>query len=131
MTDFKYHSDPIFDEFQRKKITENSIISVTVSKTFKEVTSVITVSIVLFPVNLDFVYIALGLLPPLPMQGSGFARAMTAEEAEAFLGDAECVVNTLQDDKLFLDPPTSPPRLRSKRPKRDTSSDQLDLVVSN
>ncbi|XP_048874900.1 plexin-B2-like isoform X1 [Brienomyrus brachyistius] len=81
---FKYHSDPIFDEVQRKKITENSIISVT---------------------------------------GSGFARAMTAKEAEAFLGDAKCVVNTLQDDKLFLDAPTSHPT------QRDTSSDQLDLMI--
>uniref|UniRef100_A0A3Q1B8U4 Sema domain-containing protein n=1 Tax=Amphiprion ocellaris TaxID=80972 RepID=A0A3Q1B8U4_AMPOC len=46
----------------------------------------------------------------LPLQGRGFSRAMTAKEAQAFVGDVQCLVNTLQDDKLFLDPPSTPPR---------------------
>uniref|UniRef100_A0AAR2KZB5 Sema domain-containing protein n=1 Tax=Pygocentrus nattereri TaxID=42514 RepID=A0AAR2KZB5_PYGNA len=51
--------------------------------------------------------------------GRGFSKAMTAKEAQAFLGDVSCNVNTLQDDKLFLDPPTTTPRSRSKRQRRD------------
>uniref|UniRef100_A0A8C1IEX1 Plexin b2b n=1 Tax=Cyprinus carpio TaxID=7962 RepID=A0A8C1IEX1_CYPCA len=62
-------------------------------------------------------------------QGRGFSKAMTAKEAQAFVGDAQCNVNTLQDDKLFLDPPSTVPSARSKRQRRDTSSDPLDLVV--
>uniref|UniRef100_A0A9J7ZWT3 Sema domain-containing protein n=1 Tax=Cyprinus carpio carpio TaxID=630221 RepID=A0A9J7ZWT3_CYPCA len=62
-------------------------------------------------------------------QGRGFSKAMTAKEAQAFVGDAQCNVNTLQDDKLFLDPPSTVPSARSKRQRRDTSSDPLDLVI--
>uniref|UniRef100_A0A672LQ63 Plexin-B2-like n=1 Tax=Sinocyclocheilus grahami TaxID=75366 RepID=A0A672LQ63_SINGR len=61
--------------------------------------------------------------------GRGFSKAMTAKEAQAFVGDAPCNVNTLQDDKLFLDPPSTTPSARSKRQRRDTGSDPLDLVV--
>lgn len=56
---------------------------------------------------------------------------MTAKEAEAFVGDVSCNVNTLQDDKLFLDPPTTTPRSRSKRQRRDTTSELLDLLVGS
>uniref|UniRef100_A0A8C2BG81 Plexin b2b n=1 Tax=Cyprinus carpio TaxID=7962 RepID=A0A8C2BG81_CYPCA len=62
-------------------------------------------------------------------QGRGFSKAMTAKEAQAFVGDAPCNVNTLQDEKLFLDPPSTAPSARSKRQRRDTSSDPLDLVI--
>lgn len=54
---------------------------------------------------------------------------MTAKEAQAFVGDVKCVVNTLQDDKLFLDPPSSSPRARSRRQRRDTRPELLDLMV--
>uniref|UniRef100_A0A8C2GH35 Plexin b2b n=1 Tax=Cyprinus carpio TaxID=7962 RepID=A0A8C2GH35_CYPCA len=63
-------------------------------------------------------------------QGRGFSKAMTAKEAQAFVGDAPCNVNTLQDEKLFLDPPSTAPSARSKRQRRDTSSDPLDLVIT-
>uniref|UniRef100_A0A4W6D378 Plexin b2b n=1 Tax=Lates calcarifer TaxID=8187 RepID=A0A4W6D378_LATCA len=56
----------------------------------------------------------------LSLQGRGFSKAMTAKEAQAFVGDVSCQVNTLQDDKLFLDPPSTPPRARSRRHRRDT-----------
>uniref|UniRef100_A0A671YTT8 Plexin b2b n=1 Tax=Sparus aurata TaxID=8175 RepID=A0A671YTT8_SPAAU len=46
----------------------------------------------------------------LSLQGRGFSKAMTNKEAQAFVGDVPCLVNTLQDDKLFLDPPSTPPR---------------------
>ncbi|XP_034019127.1 plexin-B2-like [Thalassophryne amazonica] len=61
--------------------------------------------------------------------GHGFSKAMTAREAQAFVGDAACHVNILQDDKLFLEAPSSQPRSRSKRQRRDTTSDLLELVV--
>ncbi|KAJ8374068.1 hypothetical protein SKAU_G00046480 [Synaphobranchus kaupii] len=65
----------------------------------------------------------------ISVTGRGFAKAMTAEEALAFVGDVECRVSSLQDDRLFLDPPSTPPNVRSKRHKRDTSSDLLDLMI--
>ena len=68
--------------------------------------------------------------PPLSPQGRGFSKAMTAEEAQAFVGDASCKVTILQDDKLFLEAPSTQPRARSKRQRRDTSSDPLDLTVT-
>ncbi|XP_075894183.1 plexin-B2b isoform X2 [Nelusetta ayraudi] len=61
--------------------------------------------------------------------GRGFSRAMTAREAQAFVGDVPCPVNTLQDDKLFLDPPSTPPQARSRRHRRDTRSELLDLTI--
>uniref|UniRef100_A0A4W6D025 Plexin b2a, tandem duplicate 1 n=1 Tax=Lates calcarifer TaxID=8187 RepID=A0A4W6D025_LATCA len=61
--------------------------------------------------------------------GRGFSKAMTAKEAQAFVGDASCHVNILQDDKLILEAPSSPPRARSKRHRRDTTNDLLDLVI--
>ncbi|KAF7660414.1 hypothetical protein LDENG_00282200, partial [Lucifuga dentata] len=61
--------------------------------------------------------------------GRGFLKAMTAKEAQAFVGDVPCQVNTLQDDKLFLDPPSRTPRARSRRHRRDTHSEPLDLLI--
>ncbi|XP_041853030.1 plexin-B2b [Melanotaenia boesemani] len=61
--------------------------------------------------------------------GRGFSRAMTAKEAQAFVGDVQCLVNTLQDDKLFLDPPSTQPRARSRRQRRDTRPELLDLMI--
>ncbi|CAJ1056257.1 plexin-B2b [Xyrichtys novacula] len=61
--------------------------------------------------------------------GRGFSKAMTAKEAQAFVGDVSCQVNTLQDDKLFLDPPSTPPSARSRRHRRDTRPELLDLMI--
>uniref|UniRef100_A0A3Q3ND71 Plexin b2b n=1 Tax=Mastacembelus armatus TaxID=205130 RepID=A0A3Q3ND71_9TELE len=61
--------------------------------------------------------------------GRGFSKAMTAKEAQAFVGDVPCQVNTLQDDKLFLDPPSTQPRARSRRQRRDTRPELLDLMI--
>ncbi|XP_061085199.1 plexin-B2-like [Conger conger] len=65
----------------------------------------------------------------ISVTGHGFAKAMTAEEAQAFVGNVKCPVTSLQDDKLFLEPPAAQPSVPSRRPKRDTSSDQLDLTI--
>uniref|UniRef100_A0AAY4E6R0 Sema domain-containing protein n=1 Tax=Denticeps clupeoides TaxID=299321 RepID=A0AAY4E6R0_9TELE len=64
------------------------------------------------------------------LRKSGFSKAMTAKEAQAFVGDVPCVVNTLQDDKLFLDPPNRAPTARSRMHRRDVTSEPLDLMVS-
>uniref|UniRef100_A0AAQ4P2Z2 Plexin b2b n=1 Tax=Gasterosteus aculeatus aculeatus TaxID=481459 RepID=A0AAQ4P2Z2_GASAC len=61
--------------------------------------------------------------------GRGFSKAMTAKEAQAFVGDVPCLVNTLQDDKLFLDPPSTMPSARSRRHRRDTRPELLDLTI--
>uniref|UniRef100_A0A3Q3JHN6 Sema domain-containing protein n=1 Tax=Monopterus albus TaxID=43700 RepID=A0A3Q3JHN6_MONAL len=61
--------------------------------------------------------------------GRGFSKGMTAKEAQAFVGDVPCLVNTLQDDKLFLDPPSTQPRARSRRQRRDTRPELLDLMI--
>ncbi|XP_059190564.1 plexin-B2b [Centropristis striata] len=87
---FDYHSNPTFNELNKKVINEASIIIVT---------------------------------------GRGFSKAMTAKEAEAFVGDVSCQVNTLQDDKLFLDPPSTTPSARSRRHRRDTRPELLDLMI--
>lgn len=72
---------------------------------------------------------SLSITVALSLQGRGFSKAMTAKEAQAFVGDVSCQVNTLQDDKLFLDPPSTPPRARSRRHRRDTRPELLDLMV--
>lgn len=61
--------------------------------------------------------------------GRGFSKAMTAKEAQAYVGDALCHVNILQDDKLILEAPSSQPRARSRRQRRDTTNDPLELLV--
>ncbi|XP_035770270.1 plexin-B2b [Neolamprologus brichardi] len=63
--------------------------------------------------------------------GRGFSKAMTTKEAQAFVGDVQCVVNTLQDDKLFLEPPSTTPgaRTRAKHQHRETGSEDLELMI--
>lgn len=117
LTPFEYHSDPYFDKLSKTVITENSMIIITVS----------ILKLAEFHFNLWASCKEFSALSVL--QGHGFSKAMTEKEAQAFVGDVQCNVNTLQDDKLFLDPPSTTPSARSKRHKRDTSADTLDLVV--
>ncbi|TTR20088.1 Plexin-B2 [Bagarius yarrelli] len=90
LTEFEYHSDPMFTKMVDKPISAGSIIIV---------------------------------------HGQGLTKAMTAQEAQAFVGDKQCVVTVLHDDKLFLEAPSTPPKARSRRHRRDTSSETLDLVI--
>uniref|UniRef100_A0A671NPY7 Plexin-B2-like n=1 Tax=Sinocyclocheilus anshuiensis TaxID=1608454 RepID=A0A671NPY7_9TELE len=64
-------------------------------------------------------------------KGKGFSKAMTAKEAQAFVGDVSCAVTILEDDKLFLVAPSSPPKSTSRRHRRDTSSEAMELTVRN
>lgn len=95
LKNFDYHPDPSFNELLKNVITETSIIIVTVRT---------------------------GHTPPTPglfslltssasSQGRGFDKAMTAKEAQAFVGDASCHVNILQvcwRPSPPLPPPPSP-----------------------
>uniref|UniRef100_A0A8C2CLP0 Plexin b2a n=1 Tax=Cyprinus carpio TaxID=7962 RepID=A0A8C2CLP0_CYPCA len=58
--------------------------------------------------------------------GKGLSKAMTAKEAQAFVGDVSCTVTFLEDDKLFLVAPSSPPKSTSRRQRRDTSSEAME-----
>uniref|UniRef100_A0A8C1K0N0 Plexin b2a n=1 Tax=Cyprinus carpio TaxID=7962 RepID=A0A8C1K0N0_CYPCA len=59
----------------------------------------------------------------ISVHGKGLSKAMTAKEAQAFVGDVSCTVTFLEDDKLFLVAPSSPPKSTSRRQRRDTSSE--------
>ncbi|XP_051547360.1 plexin-B2-like isoform X2 [Myxocyprinus asiaticus] len=63
------------------------------------------------------------------VNGQGFSKAMTAIEAQAFVGDEPCAVTILEDDKLFLVAPSSPPKSTSRRHRRDTSSEAMELLI--
>ncbi|XP_065145858.1 plexin-B2-like isoform X1 [Paramisgurnus dabryanus] len=72
----------------------------------------------------------------IDVNGHGFTRAMTAREAQAYVGDELCVVTILENDKLFLTSPSRPPKSTSlpskstpSRHRRDTSSEAMDLLI--
>ncbi|XP_016396037.1 plexin-B2-like [Sinocyclocheilus rhinocerous] len=65
----------------------------------------------------------------ISVHGKGFSKAMTAKEAQAFVGDVSCAVTILEDDKLFLVAPSSPPKSTSRRHRRDTSSEAMELTI--
>uniref|UniRef100_W5NEH5 Plexin b2a, tandem duplicate 1 n=1 Tax=Lepisosteus oculatus TaxID=7918 RepID=W5NEH5_LEPOC len=64
----------------------------------------------------------------ISVKGKGFKKAMTKKEVEAFVGDKACKVTSLEDDMIYLNPPTERPTAQFRRPKRDTSSN-LDLLI--
>ncbi|XP_050963134.1 plexin-B2a isoform X5 [Labeo rohita] len=65
----------------------------------------------------------------ISVHGKGFSKAMTAKEAQAFVGDELCLVTILEDDKLFLVAPARPPKSTSRRHRRDTSSEAMELTI--
>uniref|UniRef100_A0A8C2CI67 Plexin b2a n=1 Tax=Cyprinus carpio TaxID=7962 RepID=A0A8C2CI67_CYPCA len=77
-------------------------------------------------VRVMFVIIIFG---PFYGKVCGLSKAMTAKEAQAFVGDVSCTVTFLEDDKLFLVAPSSPPKSTSRRQRRDTSSEAMELFA--
>ncbi|XP_004083331.2 plexin-B2 [Oryzias latipes] len=61
------------------------------------------------------------------VNGRGFLKAMTQEEAKAFIEDVPCRVNVMQDDTLMLEAPQSQPK--SKNQLRNSTNDMLELKV--
>ncbi|XP_024140535.1 plexin-B2 [Oryzias melastigma] len=61
------------------------------------------------------------------VNGRGFLRAMTMEEAKAFIEDVPCQIKGLQDDTLMLEAPSSQPK--SKNQLRNFTNDMLELKV--
>ncbi|XP_076128348.1 plexin-B2b isoform X2 [Alosa pseudoharengus] len=61
----------------------------------------------------------------IKVTGRGFSKAMTADEAKAFVGDVSYSVNTLEDDKLYLEPPSH----HSVRMTSGSTSEPLPLKI--
>uniref|UniRef100_A0A8C4HS01 Plexin b2b n=1 Tax=Dicentrarchus labrax TaxID=13489 RepID=A0A8C4HS01_DICLA len=114
------YRDPIPEEVKPSRGPKAGGTLITISGRFLDTGSKNDVQVTIGGVDCTLVF---------PLQGRGFSKAMTAKEAQAFVGDVPCLVNTLQDDKLFLDPPSTPPRARSRRHRRDTRPELLDLTV--
>ncbi|XP_062403466.1 plexin-B2b [Sardina pilchardus] len=61
----------------------------------------------------------------IKVTGRGFSKAMTADEAKAFVGDVSYSVNTLEDDKLYLEPPSH----HNLRRSSGSTSEPLPLKI--
>lgn len=61
-------------------------------------------------------------------QGTNLNKAMTLEEAEAFVGAERCIMKTLTETDLYCEPPeVQPPPKR--RQKRDTAHNLPEFIV--
>lgn len=68
-----------------------------------------------------------GTLTP-PLQGTNLNKAMTLQEAEAFVGAERCIMKTLTETDLYCEPPeVQPPPKR--RQKRDTANNLPEFIV--
>lgn len=67
-------------------------------------------------------------LTSAPLQGTNLNKAMTLQEAEAFVGAERCVMKTLTETDLYCEPPeVQPPPKR--RQKRDTAHNLPEFIV--
>uniref|UniRef100_A0A8C3G8I2 Plexin b2b n=1 Tax=Cyclopterus lumpus TaxID=8103 RepID=A0A8C3G8I2_CYCLU len=129
------YRDPIPEVVKPSKGPKDGGTLITISGRFLDTGSKDDVQVTVGEVDLinfssmRFCQDTLSITVDLPLQGRGFSKAMTAKEAQAFVGDVPCLVNTLQDEKLFLDPPSTTPSARSRRHRRDTRPELLDLTV--
>uniref|UniRef100_A0A8C3AJJ0 Plexin b2b n=1 Tax=Cyclopterus lumpus TaxID=8103 RepID=A0A8C3AJJ0_CYCLU len=129
------HQDPIPEVVKPSKGPKDGGTLITISGRFLDTGSKDDVQVTVGEVDLinfssmRFCQDTLSITVDLPLQGRGFSKAMTAKEAQAFVGDVPCLVNTLQDEKLFLDPPSTTPSARSRRHRRDTRPELLDLTI--
>lgn len=70
----------------------------------------------------------MGTAHPPPSQGTNLNKAMTLEEAEAFVGAERCIMKTLTETDLYCEPPeVQPPPKR--RQKRDTAHNLPEFIV--
>lgn len=70
----------------------------------------------------------LALLTSAAPQGTNLNKAMTLQEAEAFVGAERCVMKTLTETDLYCEPPeVQPPPKR--RQKRDTTHNLPEFIV--
>jgi hypothetical protein len=61
-------------------------------------------------------------------QGTNLNKAMTLQEAEAFVGAERCIMKTLTETDLYCEPPeVQPPPKR--RQKRDTTHNLPEFIV--
>lgn len=63
------------------------------------------------------------------VSGRGLDKAMTAQEAEAYVGNERCVVTFLSEDKLYVEAPQKRPTASSMESRSESSSDDMDLLI--
>nr|XP_006122669.1 plexin-B2 [Pelodiscus sinensis]XP_006122670.1 plexin-B2 [Pelodiscus sinensis]XP_006122671.1 plexin-B2 [Pelodiscus sinensis]XP_006122672.1 plexin-B2 [Pelodiscus sinensis]XP_006122674.1 plexin-B2 [Pelodiscus sinensis]XP_006122675.1 plexin-B2 [Pelodiscus sinensis]XP_014428880.1 plexin-B2 [Pelodiscus sinensis] len=61
-------------------------------------------------------------------QGSNLNKAMTREEAQAFVGEEPCNIKTLTEKDLYCEPPEVQPQPK-RRQKRDTTNNLPEFIV--
>ncbi|XP_049740709.1 plexin-B2 [Elephas maximus indicus] len=61
-------------------------------------------------------------------QGTNLNKAMTLQEAEAFVGAERCIMKTLTETDLYCEPPEVQP-LPKRRQKRDTTHNLPEFIV--
>ncbi|TRY62363.1 hypothetical protein DNTS_020994 [Danionella cerebrum] len=137
--DANFNNVEFVQEVEKKNETVLEFLSPVVNKTFINLALRTVIQLDNLPVNLtEFVYHIDPSFDNLPdkaitegsiINGKGFSKAMTAKEAQAFVGDEPCIVTILEDDKLFLVAPSSPPKSSSRRHRRDTSSEAMELLI--
>ncbi|RXM95497.1 Plexin-B2 [Acipenser ruthenus] len=63
------------------------------------------------------------------IKGERFTSAMTIQEAQAYVGDAECTIEIFQDNSLLCKPPATKPQVLSKRFKREADASMPEFLV--
>uniref|UniRef100_A0A8D0G1F9 Uncharacterized protein n=1 Tax=Strix occidentalis caurina TaxID=311401 RepID=A0A8D0G1F9_STROC len=61
--------------------------------------------------------------------GINLNKAMTIDEAQAFVGDEPCNIKTLTETDLYCEPPEVQPQPK-KRQKRDTINNLPEFIVA-
>ncbi|XP_041114319.1 plexin-B2-like [Polyodon spathula] len=65
----------------------------------------------------------------LTVKGERFTDAMTMQEAQAYVGDAECTIENFRDNSLLCKPPATKPHVLSKRFKREADASMPEFLV--
>ncbi|MGH0141635.1 UNVERIFIED_CONTAM: hypothetical protein FKN15_059764 [Acipenser sinensis] len=73
-----------------------------------------------------------GIIPfekHINIKGERFTSAMTMQEAQAYVGDAECTIEIFQDNSLLCKPPETKPQVLFKRFKREADASMPEFLV--